>query len=66
MPPGKTSVLASMTAELRAPVMPGREHVLAAWKLGSEGRKHRAVSAVYDEGGSCLALAEALWITLPE
>jgi hypothetical protein len=66
MPPDKTSVLASMTAELRGMVEPNREYVLAAWKLGSEGRKHRAVSAVYDDSGTCLALAEALWITLPE
>jgi hypothetical protein len=66
MPPCKMSVLASMTAELRAPVIPGREHVLAAWKVSSEGRKHRSVSAVYDADGDCLAIAEALWITLAD
>jgi hypothetical protein len=66
MPPDKTSVLASMSAELRGPVRAGQEHVLVAWKLGSEGRKHRAVSAVHDSDGACLALAEALWITLAD
>jgi hypothetical protein len=64
MPPGKTSMLASMTGEIRGPVEPGREYVMVAYKLGSEGRKHRAVSAVHDSDGNCLALAEALWITL--
>ena len=66
MPPGKTSVLASMTAELRGPIEPGEEYVLVAYRLGSEGRKHRAVSAIHDSGGTCLALAEALWITLSD
>ena len=66
MPPGRTSVLASMTAELRGPLNPEREYVMAAYKLGSEGRKHRAVSAVHDEDGTCLAIAEALWITIED
>ena len=66
MPPDKTSVLAQMTGELRAPVEPGREYVMVAYKVGSEGRKHRAVSAVHDEEGRCLAIAEALWITLAD
>ena len=64
MPPDKTSVLAQMTGELRGPVEPGREYVMVAHKLGSEGRKHRAVSSVHDEKGECLAIAEALWITI--
>ena len=64
MPLGSMTVLASMTAEVARPVTAGREHVVAAWKLSSEGRKHRAASAVYDSEGECLALAEALWITL--
>ena len=66
MPPDKTSVLASMTAELRGSVEPGREYVMVAYKLGSDGRKHRAVSAVHDEDGQCLAIAEALWITISD
>lgn len=66
MPPDQTSVLAQMTAELHGPVVPGREYVMVAYKLGSEGRRHRAVSAVHDEDGACLAIAEALWITIAD
>ena len=66
MPPDKTSVLASMTAELRGPVEPEREYVMVAYKVGSEGRKHRAVSSVHDSDGECLAMAEALWITIAD
>lgn len=64
MPLGSMTVLASMTAELRAPVAVGDDHVVVAWELSSEGRKHQAGSAIYDAAGDCVALAEALWITL--
>jgi hypothetical protein len=64
MPPGSRTVLATMTAELEAPVEPERDYVLTAWALGSEGRKHRAGSALHDADGRRVAVAEALWITL--
>ena len=64
--PGAPTVLASMTAELRAPVHAGRPHVVSAWPLGADGRKRRAASAIHDADGRCLAVAEALWITLRE
>jgi hypothetical protein len=63
MPPGSASVLASMTARLVAPVRPGEEHVVSAWKISSEGRKHRGGSAIHDPDGRLVAVAEALWIT---
>ena len=66
MPLGSMTVLASMTAELRGPVTVGDEHVVVAWELSSEGRKHQAGSAIYAAGGACVALAEALWITLKD
>lgn len=66
MPAGRTSVLASMTAEVIAPARAGADHVLVSWKLGSEGRKHRAGAALFDAGGARLAQAEALWITIGE
>jgi hypothetical protein len=55
-----------MTAEVTAPARAGADHVLVAWRLGSEGRKHRAGAALFDAGGTRLAHAEALWITLEE
>jgi len=64
MPPGARGVLASMTAVVEAPVHAGRPYVVTAWPLGSEGRKHRAGSAVHDAGGRRVAHAQALWITL--
>jgi hypothetical protein len=64
IPPGTRTVLASMTAAIEAPVHAGRAYVLTAWPLGSEGRKHRAASAMHGPGGERVARAEALWITL--
>jgi hypothetical protein len=64
MPPGSASVLASMTALVPGPVEPGREYAISAWKISSEGRKHRGASALFDDSGAVVAYAEALWITL--
>jgi hypothetical protein len=64
MPGGSASVLASMTALVPGPVEVGREYVISAWKISSEGRKHRGASALFDGAGGVVAYAEALWITL--
>ena len=64
MPLGTQTVLASMTAALEAPVHPDRDYVVTAWPTGSEGRKHRAGSAIHDADGRRVAVAEALWITV--
>lgn len=66
MPLGKPTVLASMTAALEAPMHAGRAYVVTAWPIASEGRKHRAGSAIHEPDGRRVAVAEALWITLRE
>ncbi len=57
-------VLASLTVELRQRPRAGERHVAAAWPVGSDGRKHRSGSALYDAAGGVLAVADALWIEL--
>ena len=64
IPPGTRTVLASMTTSLEAPVEPEREYVITAWPIASQGRKHRAGSAIHDAHGRRVAVAEALWISL--
>lgn len=59
LPPG---VLARFTARLDAPVPAGEEHVVIAWPLGADGRKHHAGSAVLTTTGGVLARARALLI----
>ena len=64
MPRGSKVVLATMTASLLEPVQAGRTYVVTGWGISSEGRKHRGASALHDEDGRLVAVAEALWITL--
>ncbi|HUJ34834.1 MAG TPA: hypothetical protein VLW51_06465 [Solirubrobacteraceae bacterium] len=57
-------VLASLTVELRERPRAGEPHVVAAWPVGGEGRKHHSASALYDDPGHVLAVADSLWIEL--
>jgi hypothetical protein len=57
-------VLASLAVELRDRPRAGERHVVAAWPVGGEGRKHHSASALYDEAGRVLAVADSLWIEL--
>jgi hypothetical protein len=66
MPLGTRTVLASMTATLEASVYPDRAYIVTAWPIASEGRKHRAGSAIHERDGRRVAVAEALWITIRE
>jgi hypothetical protein len=59
-------VLASLTVELHQRPRPGERHVVAAWPVASEGRKHRSASALYDRAGGVLAVADSLWIELQD
>lgn len=56
------SVLAQLTARIDAPVVAGEEHVVIAWPIEADGRKHRAGSAVLSPAGEILAVAHALLI----
>jgi hypothetical protein len=56
------SVMARMTARLDAPVIAGEEHVVIAWPIEIDGRKHHAGSAVLSADGETLAVARALLI----
>lgn len=60
---GKPALLARMTASIDA-ALPrvGEPLIVAAWALGSDGRKHRGASALYTANGALIARAEALWI----
>ncbi len=59
LPPG---VLAAFTGRLDGPVAVGREHVVIAWPIGVEGRKHHAGVAILSAAGDVLARAQALLI----
>jgi hypothetical protein len=56
------SVLARLTGKVVAPVLAGEEHVVVAWPIEVDGRKHHAGSAVLSSEGETLAVARALLI----
>jgi hypothetical protein len=56
------SVLARLTGKVVAPVPAGEEHVVVAWPIEVDGRKHHAGSAVLSSEGETLAVARALLI----
>lgn len=56
------SVLARLSARIDLPVAAGEEHVVMAWEIAKDGRKHHAGSAVLSAGGDVLAAARALLI----
>lgn len=57
-------LLGSLTARIDRPVAVGEDCSVVAWALGSEGRKHRAATALYAANGECVARAVAVWIEL--
>ena len=58
-------VLGRMTARLAAAPAPGGECRVIAWPAGRHGRKLTAGSALLGPAGEVLAVAEAVWLTVP-
>jgi hypothetical protein len=55
-------VLGRIAVQVNAPVFVGQRYVVAGWKLGDDGRKHDAGTAIYAEDGTVIAAAMARWI----
>jgi hypothetical protein len=58
----RVMVLGEMHAHVDRCVHPGEPCTVIGWKLGSDGRKHYAGTAIFDEDGELCARAEATWI----
>jgi hypothetical protein len=58
-------VLGTMTASLTALPVPGDQCLVIAWPGGRDGRKLTAGSALLGPGGEVLAVASAVWLTVP-
>jgi hypothetical protein len=61
---GGTIVVASLAADLRAPVAVGRPHVIGSWQIAHDGRKRYSGIALWDGDGGVCAVGRALWIQL--
>ena len=58
------ALLGRIAVSIRAPVRCGDTLIVQGWAVGSEGRKHRAGTALHTADGRLLAFADQLWISL--
>jgi hypothetical protein len=60
--PTTLSFLASLQVRIDAPAVVGADHVVIAWPIARDGRKHHAGAAVLSADGETVAVARALLI----
>jgi len=58
-------MLGRMTAVVHTPVAIEQRYIAVAWKVGEEGRKSFAETALIDHKGSAVAVARQTWIAVP-
>jgi hypothetical protein len=61
---GNPFVLGRLAATIRGPVRAGAPHAVIGWRIGLDGRKLGAGSAMFTDAGELVALARATWIQL--
>ena len=55
-------LLGRMAAAIHGVPRAGEPHVVAGWRIGEDGRKRYAGSALYTAGGDVLAVSRSTWI----
>jgi hypothetical protein len=61
----RTMLLAELTVHLDRLVHVDESCTVIGWSIGSDGRKHEAGTAIFDEDGELCGRARALWIEPP-
>jgi hypothetical protein len=57
-----TGMLGRLTAQIHKSVKAGEELMVTGWRIGIEGKKHSAGTAIFKRNGELVADAKALWI----
>ena len=57
-------LLGRMSARIDRRPSPGEKLLVIGWPIGSEGRKHRAGTAIYTADGELIAQADQTWIEI--
>jgi hypothetical protein len=63
-PNGLPVVLGRLSARQIAPVKSGEPHIVVGWRLGQDGRKTTAGSALFTATGQAVGVARATWIRI--
>lgn len=58
----RPALLARFAVRVDADLRPGEPHVVTAWAVSAEGRKHVSAGALHAADGALVAVSEALWI----
>jgi hypothetical protein len=61
---GNPFVLGRFSVRIPGPVLAGAPHAVTGWRVGRDGRKIDAGSAIFTADGELVALARARWIQL--
>jgi len=58
----RTGMLGRMTGKVNLRAKAGEEYLVSGWRIGVEGKKHFAGTAIHDQDGLLLAAAKSVWI----
>jgi hypothetical protein len=56
------SMLVRQSTRIDAPIASGKEHVVMAWPIETDGRKRHAGAAILNADGDVLAVSRALLV----
>ena len=62
----RTGMLGRLSAVIDRPIAAGERCVVLGWRIGVEGRRHYAGTAVFDAQGTLCAHAKAVWVGVRE
>ena len=57
-----TGLLGRITGQIHQKVKAGDEYLVSGWRIGIEGKKHFAGTAIHDKNGHLVASAKSVWI----
>lgn len=58
----RTGMLGQLAARIEHPIRAGERCVVTGWRIGVEGKRHYAGTAVFDASGRLCAYARAIWV----
>ncbi len=63
---GQYTLLGRMACEIRDRPQRGDTCIVASWPGATEGRKHFATTALFNQNGDLMAKARQIWISIPD
>lgn len=58
----RTGMLGQLAARIEHPIKAGERCVVTGWRIGVEGKRHYAGTAIFDQTGRLCAYAKAIWV----